>query len=45
MSFAESRQRSAKLTVIRSKGDQALFRLSTNMMNRRTSERRAKPAA
>lgn len=31
--------------VIRSKGDQALFRLSTNMMNRRTSERRAKLAA
>lgn len=31
--------------VIRSKGDQALFRLSTNMMNRRTSEWRAKPAA
>ena len=28
--------------VIRSKGDQALFRLSTNMMKRRTSERRAK---
>jgi len=31
--------------VIRSKGDQALFRLSTNMMNRRASEWRAKPAA
>ena len=28
--------------VIRSKGDQALFRLSTNMMKRRTSEWRAK---
>ena len=29
--------------VIRSKGDQALFRLSTNMMKRRMSKRRAKP--
>jgi len=28
--------------IIRSKGDQALFRLSTNMMKRRTSEWRAK---